>query len=106
MLTKEKDKYFNDLEFDKEDLINGEVENFAKYRDWLKFLYLTKSLSYQSEDFGVENGLLSWCKFKDKIYKFPLEQLYYRPNEQLAINLNKTDEARLLYEYYIQHNKG
>jgi hypothetical protein len=58
------------------------------------------------EDFGVENGLLSWCKFKDKIYTFPTEQFYYRPNEKLAINLTKTDEARLLYEYYTQHYKG
>ncbi|TDF73832.1 hypothetical protein [Candidatus Syntrophosphaera thermopropionivorans] len=106
MLTKEKEKYFNELEFEKEDLIASEVENFAKYRDWLKFLYLTKTLSYQTEDFGVENGLLNWCKFKDKIYKFPVEPINYRPNERLAINLNKTDEARLLYEYYIQNYKG
>ena len=106
LLTQEKEKYFNELEFDKEDLINREVENFARYRDWLKFLYITKTLSYKMEDFGVENGLLSWCKFKDKIYTFPTEQFYYRPNEKLAINLTKTDEARLLYEYYTQHYKG
>lgn len=48
MLTKEKEKCFNELEFEKEDLITSEVENFAKYRDWLKFL--------SNQDFIISNG--------------------------------------------------
>lgn len=106
MVEQERERYFNDLEFAKADLLDEELENLRHYRDWLNFLYVTKSLNYNEQDFGVANGMLSWC-FADGVkYEFAHQPVSYRENELLAINLNYTDEARLLYEYYVKHHKG
>lgn len=106
MVFQERDRYFDDLEFAKADLLDEEIDKLAQYRDWLGFLYVTKSLSFSEEDFGVENGLLSWCVYEGVRYEFVNAPVSYRENELLAINLNDTDEARLLYEYHVKHHKG
>ncbi len=106
MVTKERDRYFDDLEFAKADLLDEEIDKLSHYRDWLEFLYVTKSLSFSEDEFGVENGLLRWCVFEGVRYEFAHEPISYRANELLAINLNDTDEARLLYEHHVKHHKG
>jgi excinuclease UvrABC nuclease subunit len=106
MVQQERDNYFNELEFAKADLLDDEIANLAKYRDWLNFLYVTKSLSFSEENLRVENGMLAWCRLDGREYSFPTPHVEYRDNEQLAINLTDADEARLIYEYYVKHHKG
>lgn len=106
MVTRESDRYFDQLEFAKADLLDEEIAKLSQYRDWLNFLYATKALSFEAEDLGVQNGLLSWCLYEGTRWEFHPEPVSYRENELLAINLNDTDEARLLYEYHVQHHKG
>ncbi|MBW6513996.1 MAG: hypothetical protein K0B87_04490 [Candidatus Syntrophosphaera sp.] len=106
MLGREKDKYFNSLEFEKADLLNDEYDNLARYRDWLNFLYVTKSLSFETDELAVERGLLRWCRFQSEEYNFPIMDTQYRDNEKLALNLQDLDEARLIYEYHVKHHKG
>ena len=105
MVAKERERYFDNLEFAKADLLDEEIDKLTQYRDWLNFLYVAKSLSFNEEDFGVENGLLSWCRHEGVRYEFVNEPVSYRDNELLAINLNDTDEARLLYEYHVKNHK-
>ncbi len=106
IVEQERERYFNDLEFAKADLLDEELENLRHYRDWLNFLYVTKSLNYNEDDFGVANGMLSWCFTGGVKYEFAHQPVSYRENELLAINLNDTEEARLLYEHYVKHHKG
>ncbi len=106
LLSQERERYFADLEFAKADLLDDEIDNFSHYRDWLNFFYVTKSLTFTEDDFGVENGLLSWCVYDGIRYQFSTKPVSFRENERLAINLNDTDEARLLYEYHLKHHKG
>ncbi|MCB5246901.1 MAG: hypothetical protein LHW57_02600 [Candidatus Cloacimonetes bacterium] len=106
MVTRERERYFDQLEFAKADLLDEEIAKLSQYRDWLNFLYATKALAFEEEDFGVQNGLLSWCLYEGTRWEFHPKPVSYRENELLAINLNDTDEARLLYEYHVQHHKG
>ncbi len=106
MVAVERVKYFNDLDFAKADLLDEEIERLESYRDWLNFLYVTKSLSWEDEGFGVENGVLRWCEVNGIRHDFHPKETQYRENETLAINLTDIDERRLLYEYHVKHRKG
>lgn len=103
MVAKERDRYFDDLEFIKADLLNDEVENLKKYRDWLNFLYVSKELAFTTDSFSVEGGLLRSCNVDGAKHKFPRVDIEYRPNERLALNLQDLDEARVIYEYHLKH---
>jgi excinuclease UvrABC nuclease subunit len=106
LLEQEKNKYFNDLEFEKADLLDGEIENLAAYKDWLNFLYVSKTLAFKTETFSVEKGLLASCVYDGVEYKFPILHTEFRENETLALNLTDTEEARIIYEYHVKHHKG
>lgn len=107
MVTKERDRYFDDLEFIKADLLNDEIDNLKKYRDWLNFLYVSKALAFETETFSVEGGLISSCELDGTRYHFPRVATEYRENERLALNLLDVDEARIVYDYHLKHqDKG
>lgn len=106
MIRQERAGYFDALEFAKADLLDSEIENLEQYRDWLNFLYVTKSLSFSTESITVENGLLSRCSFEDAEYHFPRAATEYRENERLALNLQDVDEARVIYDHYIKSQQG
>jgi len=106
LLTQKRESYFNELEFAKADLLDGEIEQLNKYRDWLNFLYVSKALNFSNPGFSVEKGLLRSASFEGREYFFPLDDTLYRENEALALNLHNTDEARLIYEYHLNTRKG
>ncbi len=106
MLIYEKDKYFNDLEFAKADLLSDEIEIQAKYRDWLQFLYVARQLSWETDYIQVLNGRLVKVKAKDREYNFLPDNTIYRDNERLALNLADVDEARILYDHWMSQHKG
>lgn len=105
MLKHERDRYFDDLEFEKADLFNQEIERLDKYSDWLRFLFTGKLLTWDDADFSVRNGLLSRCVVDGKEYHFAVSSTEYRDNETLAMNLDTVDEAKVIYDYY-KTNRG
>lgn len=106
MLIHERDKYFDELEFIKADLLADEIEIQAKYRDWLKFLYVARQLSWEDERIQVQNGRLIKVKRPHREYHFLPDNTEYRENESLAINLDSVDEARILYDWWMSKHKG
>lgn len=106
MMIYERDKYFNELEFAKADLLSDEIEIQARYRDWLKFLYVARQLSWEDEQIQVQNGRLTRVKTAAKEYHFLADHTMYRENESLALNLADVDEARILYDWWMSQYKG
>jgi hypothetical protein len=103
MIQSERDRYFNELEFEKAELLDQEIGLLQKYRDWLNFLYVTRSLCFEEAAFSVANGLLRSATYDRETCLFPVETAERRENERLAIDLHQLDEARTIYEYYIKH---
>jgi len=105
LVAKERDNYFNDLEFAKADLLNDEVEILKKYREWLEFLIASKSIALDGPDFSVEGGMLRTCNLDGKLYEFTRPAPSFRPNEKLALNLQDVDEAWIVYQH-LKTNQG
>lgn len=102
LIEQERERYFNDLEFEKAELLQAECDRLREYRDWLNFLYVSKSLNFSTPDFRVEDGLVAWCRFAGEEHSFTRPKTEYRESERLALNLADTDEARTVYEYHLQ----
>lgn len=105
LVQRERDKYFNDLEFIKASLLDDELELLAKYRSWLKFLYVAKQLELDTPELKVAKGRISRCRFEGKDYHFPVDNTAYRKNESLALDLAYLDECRIIYDYLIKQEK-
>lgn len=99
LVQKERDAYFDDLEFAKADLLDDEIELLKDYRDWLNFLYLAKDLNYDSDELVVRNGMLAEAVQGERRYTFPVDETEYRGNERLALPLAAVDEMRMIYNY-------
>lgn len=100
LVKKERDRYFDNLEFDKVDLLQDEFDLLKKYRDWLSFLYIIKEISFENEMIKVVSGQIVEYHFEGKSHKFPLNIPQYRPNEALALNKDIVDECRIVYLYH------
>lgn len=99
MVQKERDAYFDDLEFAKADLLDDELRLLGKYRDWLNFLFVAKNLEYSDDTYEIREGQLISAKHKNKEYQFTSDSPPYRENETLALPLNKVDEMKVIYDY-------
>ena len=99
MVQKERDSYFEALEFAKADLLDDEIALLSDYREWLKFLYAAKDLNWEEGDLRIEQGQLAQAKVNGRIYEFPIDRAEYRENEKLAIPLSITDEMKIIYDY-------
>ncbi|MDD2332677.1 MAG: hypothetical protein PHI68_08525 [Candidatus Cloacimonetes bacterium] len=106
LVSKERSRYFDDLEFDKADLLDDEIRLLKKYRDWLNFLYICKDLQFTIEGIEVEAGQIKSAKFGKALYHFPVDHTEYRENEALALNKNVVDECRIVYDFYIKKHRG
>lgn len=100
LVKSERDRYFDDLEFDKVDLLSDEIDLLKKYRDWLSFLYVAKNLDFETESLKVESCQISKVKLHGREYQFPIQNIEYRPNEALALNKDIVDECRIVYTHY------
>lgn len=105
LVKNEYDKYFDELEFEKAELLKDEIELLEKYRDWLIFLYSARHLDWEEEGLWVERGRIRRCRYQGKDYFFAQDSTDYRENESLALNLDSVDEARILFEYYQKKHK-
>ncbi len=97
----ERQRYFDDLEFDKSEMLAIELGLLESYYDWVRFLHQAKEMHYETESFKVENGQLAWAKVNGREYRFAVSCPDYRPNELLALAKEMVDESRILYEYKI-----
>jgi len=105
LVQKEKDKYFNDLEFEKASLLDDEIELLNKYRNWLKFLIAAKHLNYNSKELDIQKGRLTFCCFQGREYHFPIDNTEFRINETLALNLDSVDESKIIYDFLHLHKE-
>ena len=85
MISKEREKYFNDLEFAKADLLDDEINLLSKYRDWLNFLYLAKELTIENKGLSIQQGQLAMVEYNGHKYHFKTDIPEYRANEALEI---------------------
>lgn len=102
LLTKQRETYFNELEFAKADLLDSEIKILSNYRKWLNFLYVAKNLDFESESLSIRQGLLVRCRFQGREYQFPFEVPNYRDNEALAQNKDRLDEGWILYNHLLK----
>ena len=100
MIQHERNKYFDDLEFARADLLDDEIRLLSEYRDWLNFLYMAKALNFDSEELTITSGQLARVRIQDKDLHFPVDNPEYRENEYLALPLNMVDEARIIYDHF------
>ncbi|MDY0151789.1 MAG: hypothetical protein RBS43_05905 [Candidatus Cloacimonas sp.] len=103
LVQKQRDSYFNDLEFTKAALLDDEIALLAMYRDWLNFLYVAKQLEFETDSVRVEGGRIVWCRYKNREYQFPVSATAFRANESLALNLEAVDESRIIYDFKVKH---
>ncbi|HQB98642.1 MAG TPA: hypothetical protein PKZ46_06875 [Candidatus Cloacimonadota bacterium] len=99
MVQKERDQYFDNLEFPKADLLDDEIKLLKNYRDWLNFLYVAKDLSFESPQITIAGGQLTHVRIGGKEYSFPTDNPQYRENERLALPLAAVDEMKIIYDY-------
>ena len=99
MVQKEREAYFEDLEFAKADLLDDELWLLGKYRDWLNFLFVAKNLEYSDAIYEIRGGQLISATYEGKNYHFTSDNPPYRENEALALPLNKVDEMKVIYDY-------
>ncbi|HPF08675.1 MAG: hypothetical protein PHU99_00790 [Candidatus Cloacimonetes bacterium] len=99
LVQKERDNYFDNLDFAKADLLDDELDLLAKYRDWLNFLYVAKNLSFSNEQYEIEAGQLRSVLIDGYTHYFNLDQPVYRENESLALPLATVDEMKTIYDY-------
>lgn len=98
LISREKQKYDNKLEFTKGDFLNSDLKLLTRYREWLIFLYQIKNLNKVTENVVIKGGQLIRFKIGTQLYEKPYIHVKYRPNEILALNKNLLDEARILYK--------
>jgi excinuclease UvrABC nuclease subunit len=99
MIKKNRDEYFNELEFSKASLLDDEIELLTKYKDWLNFLYTAKKLEYESDKLSISGGMITRFSLKGREYQYPVDSTEFRENEVLALNMDSVDESRIIYEY-------
>ncbi|HNQ42986.1 MAG TPA: hypothetical protein PKI59_01080 [Candidatus Cloacimonadota bacterium] len=99
MIQRERDKYFNDLEFARADLLDDEIQLLSRYREWLNFLYTAKALNFEHEELTITAGQLARVRTEKREFHFPVDNPEYRENEYLAYPLNMVDEARIIYDH-------
>ena len=105
MIIRQRDAYFEDLEFEKAALLDDEIARMERYRDWIQFLRSSKTLNFDNDQFSVRNGLVSSCVWNGRDYHFPPDGTVYRSSEALALNLASVDEAKIVYEHFMNQNK-
>jgi len=106
LIKRERDNYYDDLEFEKADLLDDEIRLLQKYRDWLAFLYVTKDLAFKEKHFEVEAGQIKSYNALGKHFSFPIDRMEYRDNEILALPKNIVDECHIVYDYYKNNHRG
>lgn len=99
MVQKQREAYFDDLEFAKADLLDDELRLLQSYRDWLNFLYVAKELSFQNETYEIAVGQLKMAVIEGKTHNFTIDNPDYRANEILALPLATVDEMKIIYDY-------
>lgn len=105
IITRQRDSYFEDLEFEKAALLDDEIARLEKYRDWMRFLAVSKSLDADGDGFTVRGGLVATCTRNGKVYHFPPDGTDYRASEALALNLANVDEAKVVYDHLMTLHK-
>ena len=105
----EYNKLYDDLQFAKAEDLKRKIQVFEKYREYLKFYYVTKNLDLEiTEDkkqFIFKSGKLSKIIENGETTELPVTTIEYRDNELLAFNKDELAERWIIYNYLLKKNE-
>ena len=107
-IKKKQEKLFDNLQFEKAEILKKQKAKILKYYNFLKFFHVTKSLntifSENETTFEIKNGMLLKIIKDGKQTYFPEFNIEYRDNEYLAHEKNQYAERRIIFQY-LKKNK-
>ena len=103
LLTKQQEHYNRKLEFEKAELFADSVELHQRYRNWLNFLIRSKSLTFTLGDYRIIDGQLAASKVNEHWQEYHILPHLHRPNEILAMDKAIVDEAKVIYDLYLDN---
>ena len=107
-VKKKQEKFFDNLQFEKAEILKKQKEIILEYYDFLKFFHVTKSVntifSKNETTFEINNGMLLKVVHDGKQTYFPEFNIEYRDNEYLAFEKNQFAERWIIYQH-LKKNK-
>jgi len=107
-IKKKQEKLFDDLQFEKAEILKKQKEKILKFYDFLKLFHVTKNLntifSENETTYEIKNGMLLKIIKDGKQTYFPEFNIEYRDNEYLAHEKNQYAERRIIFQY-LKKNK-
>lgn len=107
-IKKKQEKLFDNLQFEKAEILKKQKEIILEYYDFLKFFHVTKNLntifSENKITFEIKNGMLLKVIKDGKQTYFPEFDIEYRDNEYLAFEKNQFAERWIIYQH-LKKNK-
>ncbi len=101
-IKKIQEKLFDNLQFEKAEILKKQKEIILEYYDLLFFFHVTKSLNTIFSDkettFEIKNGMLLKVIKDGKQTYFPEFNIEYRDNEYLAFEKNQFAERWIIYQ--------
>ncbi|MFC1887464.1 hypothetical protein ACFLYK_01500 [Candidatus Cloacimonadota bacterium] len=102
-LQDQRQKLFDELEFEQEVLLKDQIKILEKYYEFLKFFHTVKrsdlKFTYQEYSVQLKSGQIESIETNGEIYHFPVLQPEYRKNEFLAVEKEKLSESWILFNY-------
>lgn len=102
-LTNSYEKYLDELNFKKSELLRKQIKIIKKYYNYIRFFHISKRVNMEFEEdkqfFSLKNGKIKEIKSDSEHYEFPLEEIKYRDNEYLAVNKNQLNEMWIIYNH-------
>ena len=107
-IKKKQEKLFDNLQFEKAEILKKQKEKILKFYDFLKLFHVTKNLntifSENETTYEIKNGMLLKIIKDGKQTYFPEFNIEYRDNEYLAHEKNQYAERRIIFQY-LKKNK-
>ena len=102
-LSRTYEELYDDLEFEKTEILKLQKKLIEKYYKVLKFLHIVKNLTLEYEEKGVKysikKGVIVKMSKGKEFYYFGYQTPEYRENELLAINKNQLGESWIIYNH-------
>ncbi|MBN2461249.1 MAG: hypothetical protein JXB60_06540 [Candidatus Cloacimonetes bacterium] len=104
-LHNQRRRLFDDLQFDRAELLQKQIEVIERYYRMIFFLHIAKNLDMEYSDsegeYSIHRGIITWISVGGKDMEFPCPAPSYRDNEYLAIDKSCLDEMWIVFEYLL-----
>ncbi len=106
LIYQKKKKLFDDLSFQKADVLNEQLKILEKYSEIIKFLQTAKKidtvLAENNKKIVIRNCLIESMETSSGKISFVIQEIDYRENELFAINKDVLDEMWIVYNHLIK----